>query len=247
MTASLTTAILSRDLDALLGRCLRDLDAAVARAGFGGHDLVVVDNASTTPLPASLPGCPQYRHLRLDVHHGFAEACNIAVAGADTDFLLFLNNDVLLDPEALESMLAAFARHPDLGICGTRMLFPDGTVQHAGVVMAPAPKGPYHIGRRARPECVSRMRERFQAVTGACLMITRQAFEAVDGFEASYNFGYEDVDLCLKVRQHGWDVRCVQDTASLHFEAMTPGRSDFAVASLQHFLSLWAGRYTIDG
>ncbi|MEQ9814016.1 MAG: glycosyltransferase family 2 protein [Azospirillaceae bacterium] len=239
--------ILSRDMDTLLRFCLIHLGVAAAAAGLPVHDVVIVDNASIRHLPAALDGAPPYRRLRLDAHTGFSAACNRGATQAPADFYLFLNNDVLLARDALSAMIAAMAADPGLGICGSRLMFPDGTIQHAGVLMAGPPGGPYHVGRRQPPRAVSVSRTDFQAVTGACALVRRETFEALGGFDETFTFGYEDVDLCLRARQAGWRVRCVQAPESLHFESMTPGRQALGAPTLGQFFQRWLGRYTIDG
>jgi GT2 family glycosyltransferase len=245
---SLTTVILSRDMDVLLGLCLTHLAQAAAAAGLDRHRIVVVDNASRRPLAPVMADCPAYEVIRLDTHHGFGAACNLGARRWPGDLFLFLNNDVFLLGDCMTGMVRAFETNPDVGICGSRLLFPDGTIQHAGVLMSGPPTGPYHVGRKRAPEAVSDARERFQAVTGACMMVRRDVFDELGGFDPFFEgFGYEDVDLCLRAGQRGYGVHCVQTSRSLHFESMTPGRVEFASPSLELFFKRWDGRYTIDG
>lgn len=241
MTSTVHVILLSRDLDGLLRVCLQHVGAAPDIA------ITVVDNASRWPCPSAMADAPAYRLIRFDQHCSFARACNLGARESAADFLLFLNNDVLLDRGALASMLAAFARHPRLAICGSRLIFPDRTIQHAGVVFGPGDIGPYHANRKQLAANVPRERERFQAVTGACLMIRREVFGSLGGFDEAYPFGLEDIDLCLRAGQAGHEIRCVQDTESLHFESMTPGRVELDPPSRALFMHRWKGRYAIDG
>lgn len=247
MNPSLTAIILSRDLDGLLRVALQHLARAGESAGLAALDIAVLDNASRWPCPSRMDDTPAYRLHRFDQHHGFAAACNHAARAARSEFLLFLNNDVLLDRLALRSMFQAFTAHPNLAICGTRMVFPNGTLQHAGVVFGPGDQGPYHLHRLQPSALVPRTREQFQAVTGACLLIPRPRFAALGGFDEAYAFGLEDVDLCLRAGQAGGDIRCVQDTESVHFESMTPGRVQLDVPSRALFMQRWKDRYALDG
>ena len=79
------------------------------------------------------------------------------------------------------------------------------------------------------------------------MMVRGDVFDALGGFDESFSFGYEDVDLCLRAGQKGYDVRCVQNSKSLHFESMTPGRVRLGEPTLGQFFTRWDGRYTIDG
>lgn len=247
MSNSLTAILLSRDLDGLLRVGLQHLAASGARAGFPGLDIAVIDNSSRWPCPPAMADAPAYRLHRFDEHHGFAAACNHGARPSTADFLLFMNNDLLLARGALRSMMQAFTEWPALAVCGSRLVFPDGTIQHAGVVFGPDETGPYHLHRRQPSALAPRTRERFQAVSGACLLIRRAIFERLGGFDESYPFGLEDIDLCLRVGQSGGEIRCLQDTESLHFESLTPGRVELDVPSRALFMQRWRGRYAVDG
>lgn len=246
MSETVSAIVLSRDLDGLLGVCLQRFVESAGRAGLAPR-CIVIDNASLRPCPETLPGVPPYRLVRFDRHHGFGTACNHAASRDDGDFLLFLNNDVLLDPQTLSAMRGEFTSRPALAACGTRMVFPDRTIQHAGVVFGPGDVGPYHVHRKRPAGLVPRAQRRFQAVTGACLMIRRDVFLGVGGFDERYPFGLEDVDLCLRLGRDVGEIVCSQETESLHFESLTPGRVELDRPSRALFMSEWRGRYAIDG
>jgi GT2 family glycosyltransferase len=234
-------------MDVMLQFCLMHLARATERASLRAHQIVVVDNASRIPTPPALPFCPSYEIYRCDSHKGFGAACNLAAHRVQSDLILFLNNDVLLIGDTLALMAQTFAAHANLAICGSRLLFPDGTIQHAGVVLSPPPKGPYHLARKLPQHSVAMTKERFQAVTGACMLVRTDVFRLLDGFDEFFSFGYEDIDLCLRAGQQLYDVRCIQRSTSLHFESMTPGRQALGEPTLGQFFERWAGRYTIDG
>lgn len=242
---SITVVIPSRGLDALLRFCLEHLATALAEVTGGEHRIVVFDNASPIPYRARDLTVP-VELIRTDSHHSFAAACNAGAAHAPNDWLLFLNNDVLLGRGALAGMLATSA-DDRTGICGARLVFPDGTIQHCGVVFGAGARGPYHDHRRRPSSLVPRTTRRLQAVTGACMLVRRDCFEQLGGFDEGYPFGLEDVDLCLRARQSGWQVLCDQRTDSLHFESMTKGRAELDIPSRHRFMERWQGRYGIDG
>jgi GT2 family glycosyltransferase len=243
-------AIPTRGLEPLLQVCLDRLAAAVARAAES-HPLaataVVVDNASPSPIvhEPSRPELPVHV-VRFDAHHTFAACCNEAVRRFPSDLVLLLNNDVLLHPEALRGMVRGLRDDPSAAVCGTRLVFPDGTIQHAGVVFAPGGRGPVHRARGRRSELVSRETLRLQAVTGACALVRAEAWRACGGLDESYPFGLEDVDFCLRVGLNGSAVICVQEVDSLHFESMTPGRVALDVPSRALFMERWKERTTLD-
>lgn len=246
---TLTTVIPTRGFAPLVRVCLDRLAAAIARAATAAPlraTTVVVDNGTPHPLALPASDAAPVRLLRFDRHHSFAACCNAAVAAAPADRILLLNNDVLLDPGALADMLAALADAPTVGICGTRLVFPDGRLQHGGVRFAPT-LGPYHDGRGRDPDAFPRATRDLQAVTGACMLVRGEVWSALGGLDEAYPFGLEDIDFCLRAGRAGWSVRCAQATESLHFEAMTPGRRELDEPSRRLFMERWRGRYAIDG
>jgi GT2 family glycosyltransferase len=248
VSGGVTAVVASRGLDALLDVCLAHLSESLARAGTAGrHAIVVVDNASPAPYDPTRFRVTGVHWLRFDVSRSFARACNAGFAARPNDFVLLLNNDVLLSPQALAAMLGALGSEPQAGICGARLLFPDGTLQHGGVVFGAGGRGPYHAARGRPAHLLPRGVGEFQAVTGACLLARGSLWTELGGLDESYPFGLGDIDFCLRARQKGWRVLCVNDVDSLHFESMTPGRVALDVPSRRLFMERWRGRYTLDG
>lgn len=247
-TNLLTVIIPSRGLLPLLEQCLRALRRSLAVAGLAEQSTTaVVDNASSPPLTPRRLAAAGAELLRLDAHHSFSQANNLAARRWPAAHYLLLNNDVLLQPETVGEMLGLLDRLPQAGICGARLVFPDGSLQHAGVVFGSGKIGPYHLLRGKPSQLMPRLDREFQAVTGACLLVRHQLWQELDGLDDDYSFGLEDVDFCLRARQLGWRIFCCQGSESLHFESLTPGRSQLDIPSRQLFMSRWQGRYTIDG
>jgi GT2 family glycosyltransferase len=243
--ATLTAVVVSRGLDTLLRFCLEALERALACCSeLRGSTVVVVDNGSPSPYRRRM--LPDAALIRFDRGQSFARANNAAVRAHPATYYLLVNNDVLLDRRAIAEMLRAMADVRNAGICGTRLTFPGGTIQHCGVVFG-CDGGPYHDNRGQPAETVPRQNRELQAVTGACMLIRHDVWAQLDGFEPSYPFGLEDIDFCLRARQRGWRVVCCNQTDSLHLESMTPGRIELDVASRALFNQRWRGRYTIDG
>jgi len=239
----LVVVIPSRGLDGLLAVCLdharRALDRIVDRVE---GRIVVVDNASEAPYVASdLPHAD--RVLRFDAHRSFSEACNAASREEASSLLLLLNNDVLLHEDAVLGMLDLLD-DPLVAIAGTRLVFPEGTIQHRGVLFDE--QGPYHDRWGERTQIVPRETRHLQCVTGAALLIRTRVWEALGGLDEAYPYGFEDVDLCLRARRLGHRIACAQGVDSVHFQSRTPGRHDFEAASLEVFQERWAGRFAVD-
>lgn len=223
------------------------------------HEVIVVDDGSTDDTPALLTSwClsrVNARVLRLSQNSGFARACNEGARLARGRYIVLLNNDTLPTPGWLEKMLELAAGDPQVGIVGSKLLFPDGRIQHIGVAFDEG-KNPGHIYRGfpadIRPAKVSR---EYQAVTGACLLVDRDLFWSVGGLDETYENSYEDVDLCLKLRARGCRILVCADSTLYHFESMSEKRHvhDFRNRALlktrwgNNILSDMKGWYTQDG
>jgi GT2 family glycosyltransferase len=245
---ALTVVLVSKGMEGLLAFCLEALDRSLATAGSSpAWRKVVVDNASDPPYLERNYDGQGVKLIRFDLPKSFAYANNLAIKRCSNDFYLLMNNDVLLNRNAVAAMLRVLYLKPEVGICGTRLLFPDGTIQHCGVVFGQGKTGPYHWLRKRPVQLAPRDDQEFQAVTGACMLIRREVWEELGGLDEAYPFGLEDIDFCLRARKRGWRVICSNTTTSLHFEASTPGRVQLDIPSRRLFMKRWRGRYTVDG
>jgi len=244
----ITAIVVSKGLDGLLNLSLEMLSRALGQIGdTARHRIVVVDNASPTPyLQSDLDGSVDLL-LRFDAPVSFAQANNEAVRAMPNDGYLLVNNDVLLTEAALAGPLHLIHQRTRAGLCGIRLVFPDGTIQHRGVVFGAGTVGPYQLDRGRPSTIIPREDSEWQAVSGACMLVVRRAWEEAGGLDEGYAFGLEDVDFCLRARQQGWRVFCSEALDSLHFESMTPGRSELDIPSRKRFMEIWRGRYCIDG
>jgi|GEM_PF-1414361 GT2 family glycosyltransferase/spore maturation protein CgeB len=186
-------------------------------------EVIVVDNGSTDDTPRLLDRyAGRVRVIRNDRNEGFARACNAGAAAATAPYLLFLNNDTEVQPGWLPPLLAMAAR-PGVGAVGSRLLFPDGTVQHAGVVIVER-RGvtsllPRHAFIGESPSMAVPVRAMsMQAVTAACMLVDAASFADVGGFDTGYWNGSEDVDLCFKLGQLGRTVVYEPASVVVHHE-----------------------------
>ena len=203
-------------------------------------EIVVVDDASVDTTTQVLAAhADRVRVVRHEQNVGFAGACNDGAAVATGEWLVFLNNDTRPQSGWLDALLRYASSGKQIGLVGSKLLFPNGTIQHAGVIFA-RDLAPLHIytGFRADHPAVSKSRE-FQAVTGACVLIRRALFDEVGGFDAGFVNGYEDLDLCLRLRHLGYEVHYCQESVLYHLESAT---RDYALDQQNHerFLERWA-------
>ena len=245
--SGLTIVIPTKDHAGMLQYCLEHLQRALKVASQFEPCVVVVDNATEIPLlEKDLPSPPAHL-IRFDITASFAEASNTAIRRYPNAYYLLLNDDVLLAESALADMQRLLEETPNAGLCGTRLISPDGVIQHVGVVFGPGDIGPYHVSRGQSSALVSRLDGEFQAVTAACLLIRQSAWDDLGGLSGEFACGLEDIDFCLRARQKGWRVFCSCRTDSLHFESMTPGREKPDTRPRRVFMNTWRGRYAIDG
>jgi GT2 family glycosyltransferase len=220
----LSVVILVHNKLELTRRCLSALAGAVAEID---HEILCVDNASTEgvgSLQDAADAFQSFRFIRNEQNLSFSIANNRAVAAATGSTLLFLNNDVLAAPGSVRALMEAVRGESLNGIAGTKLVYPSGKVQHAGIVqMLWGYVSNYGVGGDAEDRRFQQPCERF-AVTGAMTCVPRRVFEAIQGFDERYRWGYEDVDLCLKIRKAGLRVLYIPDAESIHEESATLSR-----------------------
>lgn len=203
-------------------------------------EVVVVDDASADETPELLVSFGErIRVLRMEENVGFARACNEGAAAAAGELLVFLNNDT--EPRAgwLEALVACAEREPGADAIGAKLVYPTGTVQHAGVVFGQ--DGYPHNLYAGLPEehpAVNRSR-RLQAVTAACMLVRRVSFERVDGFDEGYENSLEDVDLCLRIGAGGGEVHYCPEAVVVHLESVSRGRRDRFERSVDLYRRRW--------
>jgi GT2 family glycosyltransferase len=234
----------------LTRQCLQTIRPTLDGAGDG--EIIVVDNASSDETPEMLREFPWVRVIRNEQNRGFAGANNQGAAAARGDFLVLLNNDIVAHPGWLASMINV-AKGPRVGAVGARLLFPDGTIQHAGVRFDQVRVGTagfvaIHDMYRYPgdyPEACGLFD--LQAVTGACLLTPRAVYQRLGGLDEAFWNGYEDVDYCLRVRAD--DLRVVYDgEASLtHFESQSGGERFRKVSwNVLRLAERWNGQVEYD-
>jgi O-antigen biosynthesis protein len=220
------------------------IESIQARTSYDRYEILVVDNGSTdrdtVEYLASLPpGC----HLhRWNERFNYSAINNLGVRHANGEQLLFLNDDVaVISPDWLTAMLE-HAERPEVGAVGARLLYEDGRIQHAGVVVG-INQGAANAFRRCAGEAMaprlSDLVREVSAVTGACMMVRRQVFEAVGGFDEKLPVIFNDVDLCLRIRRDGYTVLYTPHAQLYHYEGSTRGRRD-PKEDRQVFQERWA-------
>ena len=224
------------------------VDALLAHTAAEGVEVVVVDDASPDGTDAYLASLgDRIRVIRNRTNRGFAYSCNRGADAARGQRVVFLNNDTIPGAGWLAPLLRELDAATDVAIVGAKLLYPSGEVQHAGIAFGRPESVPYHMYRGAEADhpAVSRRRE-LRAITGACMLVRKGVFEAAGGFDEAYRNGFEDVDLCLRVREAGGRVIYQPESELVHLEEQTPGRKDHDTENLRRFLESWGSRLVPD-
>jgi GT2 family glycosyltransferase len=230
---------------ALTQQCLDSVFAVLPQTTF---EIVVVDDASSDSTPEMLASLrDRVRTVRLERNVGFATACNTGAAAARaSDFVVFLNNDTIACEGWLDALVGYADGHLDTAVVGSKLLYPDGTIQHAGVAFSLA-GDPLHIYVGCPGECAAVNTSRqFQAVTAACLLIRRDVFELSGGFDTDYLNDLEDVDLCLRLGELGFKVHYCHESTLYHLESVSRGKTSGPGRSAHIYRERWGAKVRHD-
>jgi GT2 family glycosyltransferase len=219
----------TKDRPDLIGPCL---DSIARRTRYPDYEVVVVDTGTTDPEALAILREHPVTVVPFTRSFNFSAAANAGAAAARGEIIVFLNNDTtVISPEWLEHLVFHLAAD-DVGAVGPLLVYPDGSVQHAGVVLG-ARGTADHVMRRFPADCdgyagsLSCPRE-VSAVTGACLAIRRDVLDRVGGWNELYATHYQDVDLCLRLGRSGLRCLFTPDVRLVHHESPTRGdRYDF--------------------
>jgi len=216
-----------RDRVDLLARCLESL---TSKTSYAPYEIVVVDNDSQSEEARAYFSHFKHRLLRYRGPFNYSAVNNFAVEQTDSPWLLFLNNDTeVIDGDWLTTM-AEHVQRPEVGAVGPRLLYPDDTVQHAGIVVGVGGIAEHAFrGSPAEAPGVCRQLQvtrNYSSVTGACLLTRRDVFDEVGGFdEERLPVTFNDVDLCLKMRRAGYLIVYTPFAKLYHHESGTRRRT----------------------
>jgi len=211
-----------------LERCLNSLQ----KSTYENYEVIIIENNSTSKeIFDYYETLKQNARIQVVSYEGgfnYSAINNIGAAHAKGAFLLLLNNDTeVISPDFLESMVF-YASCPNTGIVGAKLLYPDRTIQHAGVIVGVDGKEINHIfafTEESFDGYLNRLMvpSNYTAVTGACLLVKRAVFDKIGGLNEDLPIAYNDIDFCLKAQEAGFEVIYDAFAKLYHFESKSRG------------------------
>lgn len=223
----------TKDLAHLLDKCLTSI---FAHSIYPNYEVIVIDNGSKEKNTADVIAKwtdkepSRFKCYPFDIPFNYSKINNYAVNQVNGDYILFLNNDIeVITSDWIDAMVEQ-AQRPTIGAVGALLLYPDNTIQHAGVVMGIGGVAnhshkhfPYNSpGYFGQILTVNN----YTSVTAACLMCRREVFQAVGGFEEELAVAFNDVDLCLKIVEKGYKNIYLPHVMLYHHESKSRGYED---------------------
>ena len=223
--------------------CLKSIAAEPPRHSF---EVVIMDDCSPDPAATALSAVRGVRVIRNEVNLGFIGNVNAGANAAHGEWLIILNNDTLLRPNALNALLDTFEQHANVGLVGAKLLNADGTVQEAGgIVWKDGSAWNWGRGQNREDPRFNFVRDA-DYCSGAALAIRRDLFLEMGGFDTFYAPAYyEDTDLAFRIRARGLRVLYQPAAEVFHLEGVSHGRNEnsgikaYQVTNGKKFLERW--------
>ena len=201
---------------------LKDCLGSIARSTFRDFEVILVDNGSKDGSVYFVKRYfPWVKIVKNEVNVGFAEGCNIGAKHSSSKYIVFLNTDVKVEPDWLEKLVKTAELDPSIGACGCKVLLMDtGLIDCIGGFNCDVyGHGLYAVGHLENDYGqYDNVTECF-AIAGMCMLVRREAFERIDGFDSKFFLLAEDIDLCWRMRLAGYTIR-VNPRAVVHHKSM---------------------------
>lgn len=212
----------TKDAADLLERCLTSI---FGKSSYSNFEVVLVDNETTDESALRVMGRFTITRIEFPGRFNFSRANNQGARSATGSFLVFLNNDTEIISEGWLEQLVYYAAQSDVGAVGGLLTYEDGTVQHAGVALGM--RGTADHVMRGFPRDVDGYAgslicaREVSAVTAACMMVRKELFEELGGFNEHFFTAYQDVDLCLRLRERGLRNIYTPGAVAVHHESVS--------------------------
>lgn len=226
--------------------CLASIAANTPLVPF---EIILVDDCSTDGSTAILAGVENIRLVENEKNQGFIRSCNRGAEAANGEYLCFLNNDTRVTKDWLDELFRTFREFPAAGLVGSKLIYPDGLLQEAGGIVW-RDGSAWNFGRFQNAELpVYNYAREVDYCSGASIMIPKLIFDEMRGFDEYYLPAYyEDTDLALKIRSHGYRVIYQPLSTVIHYEGITSGKDitkgikGHQVENAKKFYARWKDR-----
>lgn len=223
----------TRDNVSLLKSCLESIERLTT---YRNYEIIIMDNDSVDPETVEYLASTHHRVIPFREPFNYSKINNVGVSRAEGEYVLLLNNDTeVISGGWLEAMLE-HAQRPEVGAVGARLIYPDGRIQHAGVLVGVGgswvpgvathshqfypSEFPGHLG-------IAASITNYTAVTGACVLLRKSVFDEVGGLdEENLRVSFNDVDLCLRIRGRGYSIVYTPYAELYHHESVSRGYKD---------------------
>lgn len=216
-------------------------------------EIIVIDNGSTDATCTELDSLGKKLFgercicIRNANNEGFAKACNQGAQQASADYLFFLNNDTQVTAHWFNPLMEALSASEQIGAVAPLLLYPDSArVQHCGIAFSPT-LHPEHIYTNFPADHAAiRTPRTLQAISGAAILLRKETFFQCGMFHEGYQNGYEDLELCHRIREKGLSLCVVPESSIFHAEARTEGRYEHAKENAALFATRCSGAFRPD-
>ncbi len=221
----------NKDQRQTLENCIRSIRE---KTTYKNYEILIIENNSVEETTFAYYKClaadPKIRLLRWKKGFNYSAINNYGAGKAKGEYLLFLNNDIeVLTPDWIQQLLANCQR-PDVGICGCKLYYPDHTIQHAGVIVGLGGIAGHAFlnmsGNRTGYLHKASIQLNTSAVTAACMMMKKEIFDSLGGFEEELSVAFNDVDLCLRTVTKGYRIVYNPHAEMIHYESKSRGAED---------------------
>lgn len=214
----------------LLANCV---DSIIKKSTYDNYEIIIVENNSTDDeifeFYKLIDEVECVKVIRYEKPFNYSAVNNFAVKEATGEYLIFLNNDIeIITPSWMEELLM-YGQRSDIGAVGAKLYYGNNTVQHNGVIVGAGPdnmaihshagESRYSVGYMGRLYYAQDV----SAVTAACMLMPKKVFEELGGFDEKLAVAYNDVDLCLRIREKGYLIVCNSFVEAYHYESISRG------------------------
>ena len=225
-------------LELLIG-CIESIEQKTSYRNF---EIIILDNQSEQAETLDYLSQSSHRVVALPGPFNYSYLNNAGAKHAQGDFLLFLNNDTKVIAEEWLSAMLEHAQRPGIGAVGAKLLYENNTIQHAGVVYGHRGVAGHLFCHMSRDEHgyfgLPRVIRNYSAVTAACMMMPKAVFDEVGGFDENIKVAFNDIDLCLRVRDKGYNIVYTPYALLYHLESASR-KSLHPLSDEEYFRRRW--------